>query len=175
MWNHSDDGSDRCRPGATGTTAKGKNKQAMTAPYAKNSETSREAAESLPEPALARLEATVLRSISASGDFGRTDDELERITMLTHQTVSARRRGLVQKGRVVDSGTQRATRSGRKATVWIVGSGVVEQGTTLDRAARPTNETLRWGAQEIRALMQGRLFARELEAIARWLEHISRT
>ena len=51
---------------------------------------------------------------------GFTDDELEVRLALLHQTASARRRALVQKGLIVDSGETRPTRSGRKATVWVL-------------------------------------------------------
>jgi hypothetical protein len=150
----------------------------MTAPYVKNSDTSIAAAASLPEPALARLEAQVFAVVQKWKAHGVTDDELEIETGLSHQTVSARRRGLVQKGRIVDSGLRRQTRSGRKASVWIPGRGAVEAGTAIGRVPRPSNEVLRWGAQEIRAILsQGQLFHRgrgELETIARWLEQIAR-
>ena len=52
-------------------------------------------------------------------DEGATDDELERLLQLRHQTVSARRRELVLLGKVVDSGRTRKTRSGCKAKVWV--------------------------------------------------------
>lgn len=42
-----------------------------------------------------------------------------KLSELSHQTASARVRGLVLRGRVKDSGKRRDTRSGRKATVWI--------------------------------------------------------
>lgn len=67
------------------------------------------------EPSLGRLERTVFTAIGS----GRTCDELEEITGLPHQTVSARLRGLAKREVIADSGDRRPTRSGRKAVVWI--------------------------------------------------------
>lgn len=80
--------------------------------------TSREAAQEL-YPHVARLEALVLESIRQAGAFGMCDHEIEARTGLIHQTASARRRGLVLKGLVKDSGERRTTPSGRKARVWV--------------------------------------------------------
>lgn len=48
----------------------------------------------------------------------RTDEEIERLLGLRHQTASARRRELVLLGLVEDSLRRRQTSSGRFATVW---------------------------------------------------------
>lgn len=61
-------------------------------------------------------EARVLKLIRERG--GCTDDEIEVALNLRHQTASARRRGLVLKGLVVETAGRRKTRSGRRATVW---------------------------------------------------------
>lgn len=50
---------------------------------------------------------------------GHTDDEVEKILGMRHQTVSARRRELVLGGRVKESGEYRKTRHGKWAKVWI--------------------------------------------------------
>ena len=97
------------------------------APYVRGSDTSKAAADSM-QPHLGNLEARVL-SVIRSGPDGRTDDEVEVITELSHQSASARRRGLVLKGLVKDSGTRRKTRSGRTAVVWIA----IEEGNPNDR------------------------------------------
>lgn len=47
-----------------------------------------------------------------------TDDGLEVRLGLPHQTVSARRRGLVLEGWIRDSGRKDTTRSGRRAAIW---------------------------------------------------------
>jgi hypothetical protein len=70
-------------------------------------------------PHLARLEAAVLNKITTAAN-GATDYEIECWTNLRHQTASARRRGLVLKGLVEDSGLRRNTDSGRAAVVWRV-------------------------------------------------------
>jgi len=51
---------------------------------------------------------------------GATDEEIETSLDLRHQTASARRRELVQQGRIEDSGLRRANKSGRSAIVWRV-------------------------------------------------------
>ena len=96
----------------------GKQLRLPTAPYVPGSETSIEAAHSI-VPSLQRLERRVLGVIEERGDLGATDDEIEVITGLAHQTASARRRALVLRGLVADSGLRRPTRSGRRATVWL--------------------------------------------------------
>src|SRR3989344_3615049 len=91
-------------------------------PFVAESDTSVAAAVSI-LPDLGRLEERVYGYIDTSLDHGRTDDELEVLAGLSHQTTSARRRTLVLKGLVQDSGRRRATRSGRKATVWVKSEG----------------------------------------------------
>jgi hypothetical protein len=63
---------------------------------------------------------TVLGVVRRRGQLGATDDELERLTGMLHQSASARRRELVQMGWVEDSGARRQTRSGRNAAVWVL-------------------------------------------------------
>lgn len=57
-------------------------------------------------------------AVIASLDFGATSDEVEVITGLSHQTVSARMSELKRDGAVVPAG-RRPTRSGRSAAVWV--------------------------------------------------------
>jgi hypothetical protein len=85
-------------------------------PRVAGSETSAIAAESQ-EPTLASKQGRVLALIRQA-DRGLTDDDLEVITGWRHQTVSARRRELVLKELVKDTGRRRYTTSGRPATVW---------------------------------------------------------
>lgn len=82
-----------------------------------DADTSRQAAKRI-VPHLARLESLCLEAIRAAGEPGLCDHELESLTGLAHQTASARRRELVLKGRVTDSGIRRLTPSGRKAKAW---------------------------------------------------------
>lgn len=60
----------------------------------------------------------VYRSIQEQG--GATCDEVEADIGMIHQSASARIRGLVQVGMLRPSGTQRKTRRGRRAIVWVV-------------------------------------------------------
>ena len=48
------------------------------------------------------------------------DNAIEVATGLSHQTVSARLRGLVLREQIEDSGQKARTRSGRRAVVWRV-------------------------------------------------------
>lgn len=63
-------------------------------------------------------ERRVYEALVASAD-GLTDDQVEILLAMRHQTASARRRGLVLKGLVEDSGRRRKTSSGRLAIVWV--------------------------------------------------------
>lgn len=113
-----------------------------TAPYVKDSATSEEAAKSIADD-LGRLEKLVYGHIEEAGLKGATDDELEEITGLSHQTVSARRRTLVLKGMVCDSGQRRSTRSNRKAVVWVIGTDPgAEEGDARGMVARPSDQDL---------------------------------
>ena len=87
-----------------------------TAPYAKGSDTSEAAAESI-RPHLSRLEAVVFGSVVSLG--GATCYEVEVDTGLSHQTASARINGLVRKCLLRDSGERRKTSSGRPARVLV--------------------------------------------------------
>lgn len=90
----------------------------LSAPYARGSDTSKAAAESI-EPASGTLRARVLGTIKSMREYGMTCDEVEQTTHLTHQTASARVHELHKLGAIRDSGRRRNTRSGRKATVWV--------------------------------------------------------
>lgn len=89
------------------------------APYAKGSATSRSAAESI-EPQLSRLEQIVFSYIAGQGRNGATCDEVELGCKLSHQTSSARIRGLAKKSRIMDSTARRWTRARRPAVVWVL-------------------------------------------------------
>jgi hypothetical protein len=84
-------------------------------PYERESATSAAAAATIDGERLARLEARVFEVLARRP---QTCDAVELSTGLSHQTVSARIRGLVQRHRVMDSGRRAPTRSGRLATVW---------------------------------------------------------
>lgn len=87
-------------------------------PPAEEVDTSRGAADDI-EPHANTLRWLVLQKIREQGEHGATDDELESMLELRHQTCSARRRELVLLGRVKHGGAYRLTSSGRKARVWV--------------------------------------------------------
>lgn len=90
----------------------------MSIPFVRGSATSEAAA--LSQVTTSQVdEARVLDYIQRCLSWGATDDEIEQGLGMLHQTASARRRGLVLKGLVIESGRMRPTRSGRDAIVWI--------------------------------------------------------
>ncbi len=62
----------------------------------------------------------VLDHITGKGFIGAIDDEMEVALNMKHQTLSARRRGLVLDNWIEDSGMRRNTRSDRAAIVWVI-------------------------------------------------------
>lgn len=84
-------------------------------PYEPQSATSAAAAATIGDTELGRLEAVVLSVVTKRP---RSCDAIEEATGLSHQTVSARLRGLVLRDQVEDSGQKARTRSGRWAVVW---------------------------------------------------------
>ena len=100
------------------------NRVAELPPYQRHSLTSLEAALSM-QPHLHRMEKQILNLITDSiileegnKEDGWTDDEL--IRQFDTQSARPRRIRLVQLGLLKDSGLTRKTRTGRKATVWIL-------------------------------------------------------
>src|SRR5665213_2490075 len=95
---------------------------ATPAPAVRSSDTSVAAARAI-QPHLGRLEAQVLYQFKNSAAMfgeGRTCDQIEQLSGLSHQCASARIRHLVLLGKIKDSGRRLKTRSGRPAAVWIV-------------------------------------------------------
>ncbi|QDP65621.1 MAG: hypothetical protein GOVbin1454_15 [Prokaryotic dsDNA virus sp.] len=93
-------------------------------PYVRGSDTSKEAADSMRKIAPS-IEREVLGHFLV--DYNRsgfTDDELEDLMGKSHQTVSARRRGLETKGVIEKTGMKRKTRSGRNANVYALVEGL---------------------------------------------------
>jgi hypothetical protein len=147
-----------------------------TAPFVPGSTTSQAAAASLSPSALNQLERQVLDEIERSGQLGCTDKELEQRCKLSHETTSARRRTLVLKGFVKDSGLKRPTPSGRDATIWVLGvQDRVRAGPDQpDRPARPSNKALANAVTEIKRLVelgrsQGIDPSEDLQNLGRWL------
>lgn len=65
-----------------------------------------------------RLRELVLKCITDADIYGATSDEVEVVTGLNHQTVSARFTELKALDLIKPAG-QRKTRSGRNAGVWV--------------------------------------------------------
>ena len=71
---------------------------------------------------LQRLEVIVLEYLMRRGEYGATDQEVEVGTGLGGNTVRPRRRSLLLKNLIADSGKVRLTDSGRRAIVWTAKS-----------------------------------------------------
>lgn len=99
-------------------------KEGKGVPFVKGSDTSTAAADSMVDHS-ANIELRILSFfMHEAGHQGATDDEIEQHLGLKHQTVSARRRQLEQRGMVVKmynhgQRIKRPTRSGRQAGVYI--------------------------------------------------------
>ncbi len=91
----------------------------QTLPFAKGSVTSKEAAESMVPHAPSIRERVYMAVETQHYTSGITCDEVEVMSGISHQTVSARIRELAKAGRIKDSGRVRPTRSGRNAVVWV--------------------------------------------------------
>jgi hypothetical protein len=123
--------------------------------HVRGSRTSREAADSLSESSLAWLEEKVFKAIRRAPVSGLTDEELERRTGRRHQSASARRRALVIKGWVRDSGMIRRNKgSGRFAIAWVVGrEEFVRPGYPIRyRSRRPSDEEILKAIRNIKLL-----------------------
>jgi hypothetical protein len=148
-------------------------------PFVRGSDTSKAAAASI-EGHVKTLESQVFDLVRQAGDRGLTDDELEVLTALSHQTVSARRRTLVLKRMLRDGGQRRRTRSNRLATVWILGEDMRAVEGVLHKAPpRPSEEELAAAVGEIRLLVRsakanGYEPSDALQKLGRWLRHLSK-
>lgn len=86
--------------------------------FVRGSDTSEAAAFAVDD--LGPLEAEVAGLIHRAGEHGMTCSEVEEaIPYKTHQSLSARIKGLVDKDRVVDSGQRRKGASGRLQRVYV--------------------------------------------------------
>ena len=142
------------------------------APYVRGSRTSRAAAESLSKEDLNRMELKVFDCIRRAKLKGRTDEEIEGETGLRHQSASARRRKLVLKGKVRDSGFVRRNRSRRLAIVWEVGiDETATEGKASGRVPRPSNQEMFEAAQGMRNNAQ---MGAEAGKVAAWLVYLAR-
>ena len=90
-------------------------------PYQAGSDTSEDAADAI-EPDAATVRGIVLEAIRSAGRNGLTDEEMQIALEMNPNTQRPRRRELVMKGLVADSGHRRPTSTGRNATVWATAS-----------------------------------------------------
>lgn len=134
------------------------------------------------EDAANSFDAVVVRSderrvldLIGHHEVGMTDDELEVISGMSHQTVSARRNGLVRKGLVRDSGFRRATRSGRQAIVWVLGQGRPTDGAPNARTLRPSDGDIADAEATIGHMVEafGQGESEALRRVRTWLRSIS--
>lgn len=89
-------------------------------PFAKGSDTSEAAAESMATHAGAIRERVFGFILGTTPAGGTTCDNIEKWLRLRHQTASARVWELFHAGRIVDSGKRGRTRSGRRAVIYVV-------------------------------------------------------
>lgn len=87
-------------------------------PFARDSETSRRAAQFIRSEA-PTMRVAVLALIQTMGEHGATDEEIEMALDYKHQTASARRNELMNMGLIKKNG-KRPTTSGCSADVWVV-------------------------------------------------------
>lgn len=82
-------------------------------------DTSREALQSL-SGVTGDVDRTICAALDAAGTVGLTDHEVEQRTGYKHQTVSADRRHLVERGVVCKTILRGMLPSGRKAIRWVL-------------------------------------------------------
>ena len=148
-------------------------------------DTSIEAAHAIQAQA-GRLQRLVLDHLIERGERGATDYEMEQALEMAHQTVSARRRELVQKNLVMDSGMRRRTAKS-KARVWVIapegyGGDNEEPGTSGVKTApaTPSPAVIKKALVDIRVMMglareHGFEFQHidESKALGRWLRELA--
>jgi hypothetical protein len=93
-------------------------------PYS-NPTTSKNAAQSV-APKTPNMRARVLRYIHRMTPHGVTDEQLETVLGMLHQTLSARRNELLHVGLIVDSGQRATNRTGSEAILWVTTSLVTQ-------------------------------------------------
>jgi len=134
-------------------------------PFARNSDTSRDAADSMRGHA-ADVRARVFDYIAACGLDGATADEVLVALRLSHQTGSARVSELARDGVIVDSLMRRRTRSGRAAVVYKPSPSGTPEGA---RPSRPSRVVIGTALAELKALLAGREPGAALRAVSEWL------
>lgn len=125
---------------------------APSLPFVKGSETSEAAAKSMRKAAVGD-EARVYAFFEKMGTYGATDKEIEAALGMGHESASARRNGLVRKGKVKNSGDKRLSPSKHKVIVWVLGKGIPVEGAKNHRSGRPTDARIREAVENMRELI----------------------
>ena len=103
-------------------------------PVPSNGVRTSDAAAEMLEGDSSRLRLLVFRVIERNG--GMTCQEVEELTQIDHETISARIWELHTRGWLCDSGKTRMTRARRKAIVWVVGPRAKKKKKTVKKAAK---------------------------------------
>ena len=153
-------------------TAGGKKRKA---PFEAGSLTSEVAAGMVDLQAQERLVMTEFFNIAPRG---MTDEELRLLGGLLPQSASARRRGLVLKGRIRDSGEIKLNRTKRPAIIWVLGKDKdVKPGEPSPRGSRPSKKDFARAVEELHAHFHTSLGKKKLspilEKVMLWLAMLS--
>ena len=132
-----------------------------TPPHTAGSATSKESAEKI-EGSVATLRDRVLRYLKSKQSIGAIDEEIQLALGMRADTECPRRRELVLKGLVTDSGFTRRTRANRRAVVWVCTDFVdatdikpVKTTLTLLKEANQRIEQLQRENRELRDMVRG--------------------
>lgn len=139
------------------------------APFEAGSRTS-EMASRMADPKGAQ-ERLVLAEFHNISPKGMTDEQLEIVTGgKLHQSMSARRRDLVLKGWIRDSGEVRLNRTKRLAIIWVLGKDKgVKPGTPSPRGSRPSKKDFALASSELYDVFGKKKASPALEKVMFWL------
>jgi hypothetical protein len=149
-------------------------KRKRKSPFEKGSITSEVAAGMLVD--LEEQEQAVLAEFFNIAPRGMTDEELETVTGLLHQSASARRRGLVLKGRLRDSGEIKLNHTKRPAIIWVLGKEKekVVAGEPSPRGSRPSKKDFARAVEELHhSFLDKKKLSPTLEKVMLWLGMLS--
>ena len=145
------------------------------APFEAGSRTSESAANNLLD--VSAKEQLVMTELFNIAPDGMTDKQLQAVTGLLHESVSARRRELVLKGRVRNSGEIRLNvDTNRKAIIWVIGKEKeIVLGKPSPRSRRPSRKDFSLASSELHTVFQRRKKkpSSELEKVILWLGMLS--
>lgn len=141
------------------------------APFEAGSRTSKAAADALDPRDLSAKEQLVMAELFNIAPDGMTDKQLQAVTGLLHESVSARRRKLVLKGRVRDSGEIRLNvDTNCMAIIWVIGKEKeIILGKPSPRSKRPSRKDFSRAANELQDFFHTKKASPELEKVIVWL------